>query len=104
MVGSQIVLALLEAGMGPVRGLYRSPSSLDSARRSWEFQGFGHRWDEVDWHRADLEDPSEVENALEGAHYADSIKECYEQSVRWQWGAIDVGYLMVQVCVFLMCC
>jgi nucleoside-diphosphate-sugar epimerase len=70
MVGSQIVLALLEAGMGPVRGLYRSPSSLDSARRSWEFQGFGHRWDEVDWHRADLEDPSEVENALEGAHYA----------------------------------
>jgi hypothetical protein len=42
--------------------------------------------------------------AVEGAHYADSIKECYEQSVRWQWGAIDVGYLMVQVCVFLMCC
>jgi hypothetical protein len=42
--------------------------------------------------------------AVEGANYADSIKECYEQSVRWQWGAMDVGYLMVQVYVFLMCC
>ena len=42
--------------------------------------------------------------AVEGTNYADSIKECYEQSVRWQWGAMDVGYLMVQVCVFLMCC
>ncbi|MGA1364350.1 MAG: NAD-dependent epimerase/dehydratase family protein, partial [Schleiferiaceae bacterium] len=70
MVGSQIVLALLEAGMGPVRGLYRSKSSLDSARQSWDFQGLGHRWDEVDWFRADLEDPTDVEAALEGADYA----------------------------------
>ena len=70
MLGSQIALALLEAGMGPVRGLYRSKASLDSARRSWDFQGLGHRWDEVDWFRADLEDPTEVEAALEGADYA----------------------------------
>lgn len=70
MVGSQIVLALLEAGMGPVRGLYRSASSLDSARRSWEFQGQGARWNDVEWFRADLEDPTEVEAALEGADYA----------------------------------
>ncbi len=70
MVGSQIVLALLEAGMGPVRGLYRSKSSLDSARKSWDFQGHGQRWDEVDWFRADLEDPTDVEAALEGADYA----------------------------------
>ena len=70
MVGSQIALALIEAGMGPVRGLYRSKASLDSARRSWNFQGHGHRWDEVDWFRADLEDPTDVESALEGADYA----------------------------------
>jgi nucleoside-diphosphate-sugar epimerase len=70
MVGSQIALALIEAGMGPVRGLYRSKASLDSARRSWDFQGHGHRWDEVDWFRADLEDPTDVESALEGADYA----------------------------------
>lgn len=70
MLGSQIALALLEAGMGPVRGLYRSKASLDSARRSWEFQGFGTRWDEVEWVRADLEDPTDVEAALEGADYA----------------------------------
>jgi len=70
MVGSQIALALIEAGMGPVRGLYRSKASLDSARRSWDFQGYGHRWDEVDWFRADLEDPTDVESALEGADYA----------------------------------
>ena len=70
MVGSQIALALIEAGMGPVRGLYRSKASLDSARRSWEFQGFGPRWDEVEWFRADLEDPTDVESALEGADYA----------------------------------
>ena len=70
MVGSQIVLALLEADMGAVRGLYRSKASLDSARRSWEFQGFGTRWDEVEWLRADLEDPTEVEAALKGADYA----------------------------------
>ena len=70
MVGSQIALALIEAGIGPVRGLYRSKASLDSARRSWEFQGFGPRWSEVEWVRADLEDPLEVEAALEGADYA----------------------------------
>ena len=70
MVGSQIVLALIEAGMGPVRGLYRSAASLESARRSWEFQGFAARWSEVDWYLADLEDPLEVEVALEGADYA----------------------------------
>lgn len=70
MVGSQIALALIEAGMGPVRGLYRSKASLDSARRSWDFQGHGHRWDEVEWFRADLEDPTDVESALEGADYA----------------------------------
>ncbi len=70
MVGSQIALALIEAGMGPVRGLYRSKASLDSARQSWEFQGFGARWDEVEWFHADLEDPSDVESALEGAEYA----------------------------------
>ena len=56
--------------MGPVRGLYRSKASLDSARQSWEFQGFGARWDEVEWVRADLEDPTDVEAALEGADYA----------------------------------
>ena len=70
MVGSQIVLALIEAGMGPVRGLYRSAASLESARKSWDFQGFSHRWSEVDWYLADLEDPLEVEVALEGADYA----------------------------------
>jgi len=70
MVGSQIALALIEARMGPVRGLYRSKASLDSARQSWEFQGFGARWDEVEWFHADLEDPSDVESALEGAEYA----------------------------------
>jgi len=70
MVGSQIALALIEAGIGPVRGLYRSKASLDSARRSWQFQGFGPRWDEVEWFRADLEDPTDVESALEGADYA----------------------------------
>ena len=70
MVGSQIVLALIEAGMGPVRGLYRSAASLESARRSWEFQGFAARWDEVEWVRTDLEDPTAVEAALEGADYA----------------------------------
>ena len=70
MVGSQIVLALIEAGMGPVRGLYRSAASLQSARRSWEFQGFGARWSEVEWVRTDLEDPTDVESALEGADYA----------------------------------
>lgn len=70
MVGSQIVLALIEAGMGPVRGLYRSAASLQSARRSWEFQGFAARWSEVEWVRADLEDPTDVESALEGADYA----------------------------------
>ncbi|MEY3712131.1 MAG: hypothetical protein RL104_914 [Bacteroidota bacterium] len=70
MLGSQIALALLEAGMGPVRGLYRSAASLESARRCWEFQGRGARWDEVEWYRADLEDPTHVEAALEGADYA----------------------------------
>ncbi len=70
MLGSQIALALLEAGMGPVRGLYRSAASLESARRCWEFQGRGARWDEVEWYRADLEDPTDVEAALEGADYA----------------------------------
>ena len=70
MVGSQIVLALIEAGMGPVRGLYRSAASLESARRSWEFQGFAARWSEVEWVRTDLEDPTAVEAALEGADYA----------------------------------
>jgi len=70
MVGSQIVLALIEAGMGPVRGLYRSAASLQSARRSWEFQGFAARWSEVEWVRTDLEDPLEVEAALEGADFA----------------------------------
>lgn len=33
---------------------------------------------------------------VEGSNYVDSVKECYDQSVRWQWGAMDVGYLMVQ--------
>lgn len=70
MLGSQIAMALLEAGMGPVRGLFRSAASLESARRSWEFQGFGHRWNEVEWFRADLEDPTDAEAALEGADYA----------------------------------
>jgi nucleoside-diphosphate-sugar epimerase len=56
--------------MGPVRGLYRSAASLQSARRSWEFQGFAARWSEVEWVRADLEDPTDVESALEGADYA----------------------------------
>jgi len=35
---------------------------------------------------------------VEGKDYVDSVKECYDQSVRWQWGAVDVGYLMVQAC------
>ena len=35
---------------------------------------------------------------VEGKDYVDSLKECYDQSVRWQWGAVDVGYLMVQAC------
>eukprot|EP00802_Teleaulax_amphioxeia_P009869 Tamp_09891.p1 GENE.Tamp_09891~~Tamp_09891.p1 ORF type:complete len:620 (+),score=148.31 Tamp_09891:79-1938(+) len=34
--------------------------------------------------------------AVEGSGYFDTIKECYQQSVRWQWGAVDVGYLLVQ--------
>jgi len=34
--------------------------------------------------------------AVEGSGYADTVKECYQQSVRWQWGAVDVGYLLVQ--------
>ena len=33
---------------------------------------------------------------VEGKDYADTVRECYDQSVRWQWGAVDVGYLMVQ--------
>lgn len=70
MVGNQIVLALIEAGMGPLRGLYRSAASLESARRSWEFQGFAARWNEVEWVRTDLEDPTDVEAAFEGAEYA----------------------------------
>eukprot|EP00961_Rhodomonas_salina_P229642 3103622-Rhodomonas_salina.1 len=35
------------------------------------------------------------------AGYQDTVRECYLQSVRWQWGAIDVGYLIVQVRCFL---
>ena len=34
--------------------------------------------------------------AVEGSGYLDTLKECYQQSVRWQWGAVDVGYLLVQ--------
>jgi cellulose synthase/poly-beta-1,6-N-acetylglucosamine synthase-like glycosyltransferase len=34
--------------------------------------------------------------AVEGCGYFDTLKECYQQSVRWQWGAVDVGYLLVQ--------
>jgi len=34
--------------------------------------------------------------AVEGKDYLDTVKETYDQSVRWQWGAIDVGYLLVQ--------
>lgn len=34
--------------------------------------------------------------AVEGSGYWDTIVECYKQSVRWQWGAIDLGYLIVQ--------
>jgi len=37
--------------------------------------------------------------AVEGKDYFDTIKECYQQSVRWQWGAIDLGYLLVQAAV-----
>ena len=36
------------------------------------------------------------QEAVEGSGYFDTIKECYQQSVRWQWGAVDVGYLLVQ--------
>lgn len=35
--------------------------------------------------------------AVEGKSYMDTVKECYQQSVRWQWGAIDLGFLIVQV-------
>ncbi|EKX46763.1 hypothetical protein GUITHDRAFT_107536 [Guillardia theta CCMP2712] len=34
--------------------------------------------------------------AVEGKGYLDTVKECYDQSVRWQWGAVDFGYLLVQ--------
>jgi hypothetical protein len=33
---------------------------------------------------------------VEGKDYLDTVNECYQQSVRWQWGAIDMGYLIVQ--------
>ena len=36
--------------------------------------------------------------AVEGSSYWDTIVECYKQSVRWQWGAIDMGYVIVQSC------
>jgi cellulose synthase/poly-beta-1,6-N-acetylglucosamine synthase-like glycosyltransferase len=34
--------------------------------------------------------------AVEGKDAVDTVKEVYNQSVRWQWGATDVGYLLVQ--------
>mmetsp|Transcript_22309 Transcript_22309/g.53521 ORF Transcript_22309/g.53521 Transcript_22309/m.53521 type:complete len:604 (+) Transcript_22309:86-1897(+) len=34
--------------------------------------------------------------AVVGKDYLDTIKETYDQSVRWQWGAIDIGYLITQ--------
>ncbi|EKX31016.1 hypothetical protein GUITHDRAFT_122779 [Guillardia theta CCMP2712] len=62
-----------------------------------------------DWHmyfRCSMADQGKVEvtrlmilvgtEAVEGKNYVDTVKECYDQSVRWQWGATDVGYLMVQ--------
>jgi len=33
---------------------------------------------------------------VEGKDYFDTINETYQQAVRWQWGAIDIGYLLVQ--------
>jgi len=64
-----------------------------------------------DWHmyfRCSMADQGKVEvtrlmilvgtEAVEGKNYVDTVKECYDQSVRWQWGATDVGYLMVQSC------
>ncbi len=35
--------------------------------------------------------------AVEGKDAIDTVKETYDQSVRWQWGAIDLGYLIMQV-------
>ena len=63
-----------------------------------------------DWHmyfRCMFADEGKVEpcrimlmvgtEAVEGKDYFDTIKETYDQSVRWQWGAIDMGYLLMQV-------
>ncbi len=36
--------------------------------------------------------------AVEGKDELDTVRETYDQSVRWQWGAIDLGYLIMQVC------
>jgi cellulose synthase/poly-beta-1,6-N-acetylglucosamine synthase-like glycosyltransferase len=33
---------------------------------------------------------------VEGATYWESLKGCYKQSVRWQWGGISMGYLLMQ--------
>lgn len=33
---------------------------------------------------------------VEGTTYWESMKGCYTQSVRWQWGGISMGYLLMQ--------
>lgn len=33
---------------------------------------------------------------VEGSTYWESLKGCYKQSVRWQWGGISMGYLLMQ--------
>jgi len=34
---------------------------------------------------------------VEGSTYWESLKGCYKQSVRWQWGGISMGYLLMQL-------
>lgn len=34
---------------------------------------------------------------VEGSTYLESLKGCYKQSVRWQWGGISMGYLLMQL-------
>jgi hypothetical protein len=42
--------------------------------------------------------------AVEGKDAFDTVKETYDQSVRWQWGAIDLGYLIMQVHIVCFAC
>lgn len=66
MLGAQIVLQAHLSGLGPIRALYRSASSLASVQISWAAQGYPQVFAAIEWRQVDLLDALETYEAIQG--------------------------------------